>query len=240
MKQYKLLLVEDDAALGMLLMDYLESSHYQVTWKRDGLNAMTQLKKQTYDLCLLDISMPEMDGFCLARMIKQQYPHIPFLFITARGLKEDKLKAYELGAEDYITKPFDADELACKIQVILRRNSSDIQSKQDDVLELGKYTFYVSRQELHMGANTTKLTEKESQILLLLCNHQNKVLRRDDAVLRVYGKNDYFLGRSFDVFISRLRKLLKDDTDIAIENVFRVGFIMKVKQYQLEANAIGQ
>lgn len=231
MNTYKLLLVEDDAALGMLLMDFLESSSYIVTWKRDGLSALEQLKKQSYDLCILDISMPGMDGFNLARHIKKQYnDRIPFLFITAHGLKEDKLKAYELGAEDYVTKPFDPDELACKIQVILRRNAHDLNLKLPEVIELGRYSFYVARQELTIDFQIIKLTEKESQILFLLCNNQNRVLRRDDAVSKVYGKSDYFLGRSFDVFISRLRKLLKEDPDIMIENVFKVGFMMKVKQ----------
>ncbi|MEP7323511.1 MAG: response regulator transcription factor [Saprospiraceae bacterium] len=230
MNNNRILLVEDDAALGMLLMDFLESSHYLVSWKRDGLSAIDQLKKQSYDLCLLDISMPGMDGFSLARQIKLQFKQLPFLFITARGLKQDKLKAYELGAEDYILKPFDPDELECKIQVILRRSKNDTKNKLPDMIELGLYTFYVLRQELSFDNTIIKLTEKESQILLLLCNHQNKVLRRDDAVKQVYGKSDYFLGRSFDVFISRLRKLLKDDPDILIENVFKVGFIMRVTE----------
>ncbi|MEO5583114.1 MAG: response regulator transcription factor [Saprospiraceae bacterium] len=230
MNNNRILLVEDDAALGMLLMDFLESSHYLVSWKRDGLSAIDQLKKQSYDLCLLDISMPGMDGFSLARQIKLQFKQLPFLFITARGLKQDKLKAYELGAEDYILKPFDPDELECKIQVILRRSKNDTKNKLPDTIELGIYTFYVLRQELNLNHTIIKLTEKESQILLLLCNHQNKVLRRDEAVKQVYGKSDYFLGRSFDVFISRLRKLLKDDPDILIENVFKVGFIMRVTE----------
>lgn len=228
MEHKKILLVEDDTALGMLLMDYLETEHYQVSWKREGLSALDQLKKQAYDLCLLDISMPGMDGFSLARQIRHQYKNLPFLFITARGLKQDKIKAYELGAEDYILKPFDADELACKIKVILRRIPSGHPSNQPEKLELGKYTFYITRQELCLEGKTNKLTEKENQILLLLCQQQNKIVRREEAVTRVYGKFDYFLGRSFDVFISRLRKLLRDDPDIQIENVFNVGFILRM------------
>lgn len=226
MEHKKILLVEDDTALGMLLMDYLETEHYQVTWKREGLSALEQLKKQPYDLCLLDISMPGMDGFTLARQIKHQYKNLPFLFITARGLKQDKIKAYELGAEDYILKPFDADELACKMKVILRRTG--LTPVYPDQLELGKYTFYISRQELCLDGKVIKLTEKENQILLLLCQQQNKIVRREEAVSRVYGKFDYFLGRSFDVFISRLRKLLREDPDIQIDNVFKVGFIMRI------------
>lgn len=226
MEHKKILLVEDDTALGMLLMDYLETEHYQVTWKREGLSALEQLKKQPYDLCLLDISMPGMDGFTLARLIKHHYKNLPFLFITARGLKQDKIKAYDLGAEDYILKPFDADELACKMKVILRRTG--LTPVYPDQLELGKYTFYISRQELCLDGKAIKLTEKENQILLLLCQQQNKIVRREEAVSRVYGKFDYFLGRSFDVFISRLRKMLRDDPDIQIDNVFKVGFIMRI------------
>jgi DNA-binding response OmpR family regulator len=228
MEYKKILLVEDDTSLGMLLMDYLETEHYQVTWKREGLSALDQLKKQPYDLCLLDISMPGMDGFSLARQIKHQFKNLPFLFITARSLKQDKIKAYELGAEDYIIKPFDADELACKMRVVLRRTPSGSAGKLPEKLELGKYTFYTSRQELCLDGKTNKLTEKESQILLLLCQQQNKILRREEAVTSVYGKFDYFLGRSFDVFISRLRKLLREDPDIQIDNVFKVGFIMRI------------
>lgn len=228
MQGLRLLLVEDDTALGMLLMDFLESDHYQVTWKRDGLSALDQLRKQTYDLCLLDISMPGMDGFSLAQQIAKRLPGLPFLFITARGLKQDKLKAYQLGAEDYITKPFDPDELACKLQVIFRRNTNAPKVHTTQSIELGQYVFNVSRQEIVYAGKAIRLTEKESLILLLLCNHQNTILRREDAVTKVYGKFDYFLGRSFDVFISRLRKILKDDPTIVIENVFKVGFILKV------------
>lgn len=220
----KILLVEDDTSLGPLLMDYLESEDYQVSWKRDGLTALDQLRKKVYDICLLDIAMPGMDGFNLARQIKNQFKQLPFLFLTARSLKEDKLKAYELGAEDFITKPFDADELACKLKVILRRKQ---QEQVPEELQLGKFTFYTSRQELRSGDKTIKLTEKENQILLMLSCNRNKILRREDAVTRIYGKYDYFLGRSFDVFISRLRKILKEDPDIHIDNVFRVGFIMR-------------
>ncbi len=224
MNRNKILLVEDDASLGLLLMDYLESEQYQVSWKRDGLTALDQLRKQVYDICLLDIAMPGMDGFNLARQIKNQFKQLPFLFLTARSLKEDKLKAYELGAEDFITKPFDADELACKLKVILRRKQ---QEQVPEELQLGKFTFHTTRQELTLGDKTIKLTEKENQILLMLSCNRNKIVRREDAVTRIYGKYDYFLGRSFDVFISRLRKILKDDPDIHIDNVFRVGFIMR-------------
>ncbi|HNR09036.1 MAG TPA: response regulator transcription factor [Saprospiraceae bacterium] len=227
MNRNKILLVEDDTSLGPLLLDYLESEDYQVSWKRDGMTALDQLRKQAYDLCLLDIAMPGLDGFNLARQIKNQFKQLPFLFLTARSLKEDKLKAYELGAEDFITKPFDPDELACKLKVILRRKQ---QEHIPETMQVGQFTFHTSMQELTFGAKAIKLTEKENQILLMLSCNQNKIVRREDAVTRVYGKYDYFLGRSFDVFISRLRKILKDDPGIHIDNVFRVGFILRVEE----------
>ncbi len=224
----KLLLVEDDTNLGILLMEYLETNLYQVMWKRDALSALDALKKNAFQLCLLDISMPGMDGFSLARQIKIQYPSLPFLFITARTLKQDKLKAYELGAEDYITKPFDPDELICKMQVILRRIQNYSMEVLPDKVNIGKYLFEINKQELSIHGVITRLTEKESQILALLFLKKNNILRREDAVTSVYGKYDYFLGRSFDVFISRLRKLLKDDPSLQIENVFKVGFILRI------------
>lgn len=224
-----ILLVEDDLNLGLLLMDFLELEGLRVTWRRDGLTALQQVRRQSYDLCLLDVMMPGMDGFSLAKNLKNQFPNLPFLFITARTLQEDKLKGYALGAEDYITKPFDESELLCKIKVILRRTATGIQEVQQEVVLIGNYSFDVQRQELRLGDYCVRLTEKENEVLHLLTQHQNRILRREEAVARIYGKYDYFLGRSFDVFISHLRKKLKDDPQVSIENVFKVGFILNVK-----------
>ena len=225
-----LLLVEDDLNLGLLLMDLLESEGFRVTWRRDALTALQQVKRQPYDLAILDVMMPGMDGFSLAKNLKSQLPQLPFLFITARTLKEDKLRGYDLGAEDYITKPFDETELICKIKVILRRNVAEMPEEPlQDVLQIGNYSFDVQRQELRLGEQCVRLTEKENEVLQLLARHQNRILKREQAVTRIYGKYDYFLGRSFDVFISHLRKKLKDDPQVSIENVFKVGFILNVK-----------
>lgn len=230
MNSKKLLIVEDDVALGLLLLDHLVSEQYQVVWKRDGLAALEVLNKQQFDMCLLDISMPGMDGFSLSKQIKKKYTSLPFIFITARALKEDKLKAYELGAEDFVTKPFDPDELICKIEVVLRRSPAFPKPYLKDEISLGKYVYFTQRQELVYQSERIKLTAKENQILLLFCNQPNVVIRREDAVEKVYGKYDYFLGRSFDVFVSRLRKILKDEDDVQIENVFKVGFIFRMKE----------
>lgn len=227
MKQhYRLLLVEDDLHLGFLLMELLEAEGWIVKWCKDALSGLQQLKQHAYDLCLLDVMMPGMDGFNLARHLRQSYPKLPFLFLTARLLKVDKLKAYALGAEDYITKPFDEEELLCKIRVVLRRYEQESTAGEPTEFQIGDYQFYYDRQELCYQDQQIRLTEKENEVLWLLCRHQNRILRRDQAVEAIYGKRDYFLGRSFDVFISRLRKLLKQDPEVSIENVYRVGFIL--------------
>ena len=226
----RILLVEDDLNLGTLLMDFLESEGLQVSWKRDALNGLQQVKKHPYHLCILDVMMPGMDGFSLAKNIHEYNPELPFLFLTARMLQEDKLKGYSLGAEDYITKPFDESELLCKIQVILRRTQPQQAPSPEKPRKIGQFVYDASRQEICLGEQVTRLTEKENEVLTLLCDHQNRILRRDEAVKKIYGKYDYFLGRSFDVFISRLRKILKEDPQITIENVFKVGFILNAPE----------
>lgn len=225
----QILLVEDDLNLGILLLDYLESEGLRVSWKRDALSGLQQAQRQRFDLCILDVMMPGMDGFSLAKNLRNQFPKLPFLFLTARLLREDKLKGYALGAEDYLTKPFDETELLCKIKVILRRANTTQESSEPFVQHIGRYCFDFSRQELRLDERAVRLTEKETDVLHLLCQHQNRILRREEAVEKIYGKYDYFLGRSFDVFISRLRKMLKEDPHVSIDNVFRVGFILNVK-----------
>lgn len=227
----QILLVEDDLNLGLLVMDFLASEGFGVVWKREALGALQQLRRQPFDLCLLDVMMPGMDGFSLAKNIRELHPELPFLFLTARLLREDKLKGYALGAEDYITKPFDEDELLCKVKVVLRRRAQvGSAAPERTVYQIGRYHFDSSRQELSFGGSINRLTEKENEVLVQLCEHRNRILRREEAVAKIYGKYDYFLGRSFDVFISKLRKLLKDDPQVSIENVFKVGFILNAEE----------
>lgn len=225
-----ILLVEDDLSLGFLLMEYLESEGFQIKWCRDGATGLKQFKQDQYNLCILDVMMPQMDGFCLARHLRQECESVPFLFLTARLLKDDKLKGYALGAEDYITKPFDEEELLCKIKVILRRSQPAKLAPSPTQFTIGDYYFDYKRQELTYKGEAQRITEKENEVLRLLCLHKNQILRREDAVEKIYGKKDYFLGRSFDVFISRLRKLLQADARISIENVFKVGFILQIDE----------
>ncbi|HOY20356.1 MAG TPA: response regulator transcription factor [Haliscomenobacter sp.] len=225
-----ILVVEDDLSLGFLLMELLESEGYSVKLARNGQTGLEQFKKQAFDLCILDVMLGDTDGFQVAKQIRLENTTIPFLFLTARVLKEDRLKGYALGAEDYITKPFEEEELLCKIAVILRRNQHQIVEEPPAQFSIGDYYFDYTKQELVYQNQIERITEKENEVLRLLCLHQNNILRRDDAVERIYGEKDYFLGRSFDVFISRLRKMLRNDPRISIENVFKVGFILKIKE----------
>jgi len=230
MDQIKILVVEDDLNLGFLLMDYLESEDFKVKLCKDGKAGLLAVEKSCYDLCILDVMMPNLDGFSLAKTMRNKGVTVPFIFITAKSMKEDILKGYEIGAEDYILKPFDEEQLLCKIKVVLRRNEKDSLAHAPTKFEIGQFTFDAQRQELCDKKKVHRLTEKESEVLRLLCINKNEVLRRDDAVLKIYGKQDYFLGRSFDVYISRLRKLLGPDPNLEIQNVYKVGFILNERE----------
>jgi len=224
------LIVEDDIHLGFLLMEFLESNHFNVKLCRDGESGFSSFKKEQYDLCILDVMLPTMDGFSLARKIKKVNDQTPFLFLTARSMKEDKLQGFSVGAEDFITKPFDEEELLCRMNVILRRNEGLEKIQKPTQFTIGHYFFDYSRRELSYKGDTLRITEKENEVLQLLCLNKNQILKREEAVEKIYGKKDYFLGRSFDVFICRIRKLLKNDPRIAIENVFKVGFILSIEE----------
>lgn len=224
-----LLIVEDDLSLGFLLLDYLQEEGFKAKLCRDGQKGLEQFRKRHYDLCLLDVMMPKMDGFMLAQHMRDENPGARFLFLTARSMKTDVMNGYALGAEDYITKPFDQEELLCKIKAILRRCAT-VPEVGTSPHHIGDYVFDPSRQELGIRSRTFRLTEKENAVLHLLCQNREKILRRDEAVELIYGKRDYFLGRSFDVFISRLRKHLRHDARVSIENVYKVGFILTVDE----------
>lgn len=238
MDKGNILIVEDDLNLGFLLMEHLQNEGFRIRIARDGLSGLEVLQKENFDLCIFDIMMPKLSGFDLAKHLKDLHPSTPFLFITARILKEDKLQGYNLGAEDYIIKPFDEEELICKINVILRRNGLHAKCKEQSFFQIGKYEFNFDRMELIYGTEIVRITEKESKVLKQLCLHKNRILRRDDAVELIYGKKDYFHGRSFDVFISKLRKLLSQDPSVSIDNVFKVGFILNVREECVNQNPL--
>ncbi len=227
-KRFNILLVEDDPNLGLLLVDYLETEGFDVKLCKDGELALETFQTRSFDLCLLDVMLPKMDGFTLAKSIRSQNKKIPILFITAKSLKEDKLKGYDLDADDYITKPFDEEELLWKIKAVIRRIPEYKIENKIGICSLGSYTFDFNNQSLTIGDITKRITEKESDILHYLSSHRNQVIKREEMVKDLWGKNDYFLGRSLDVFITKIRKYLKDDPDIRIENVFGVGFIFNV------------
>ncbi len=234
----RILLVEDDRSLGFLISEILTDAGYLVNHCITGEEAIRALGKYKVDLCLLDVMLPTYDGFTLAKKIKALNLDVPFLFLTARSLKEDAIKGYELGADDYITKPFDQDLLLYKIKAVLGRISSKAASAETQKLfQIGNFTFDYEAHSLVNGKSKLRLTEKENEVLFLLCSNLNRVVRRDEAVERIYGKRDYFLGRSFDVFISKIRKYLSADPSLQIENVYRVGFILTDSQREGRPNA---
>jgi DNA-binding response OmpR family regulator len=223
-----ILLAEDDLNLGVLLVDFLETEGYVVKLCKDGEIALKVFQNQSFDICLLDVMMPNMDGFTLAKEIKLKNKNIPIIFITAKSLKEDKLIGYDLGADDYITKPFDEEELLWKIKAVIRRVPESKNNIKQDIISIGKYEFDFNNQSLTINGKTQRITEKESDILNYLSQHRNHVIKREAMLKELWGENDYFLGRSLDVFISKMRRYLKEDSTITIENVFGVGFIFNV------------
>lgn len=227
-----ILLAEDDLNLGILLVDYLEAEGFAVKLCKDGEIALKAFQQQAFDLCLLDVMMPKLDGFSLAKAIRQKNVAVPVIFITARSLKEDKLKGYGLGADDYITKPFDEEELLWKIKALIRRLPGTKSEHRPEAVSIGSYVFDWSNQYLSIRGSSRRITEKESDILKYLYEHRNQVIRREELLKALWGENDYFLGRSLDVFITKIRKYLKEDPALEIENVFKVGFLFKVPEKQ--------
>jgi len=227
-ERLKILLAEDDLNLGALLVDYLEGEGFEVKLCKDGELALKAFRSLPFDLCLLDVMMPRLDGFSLAKEIRSKDKKIPVLFITAKSLKEDKLKGYGLGADDYITKPFDEEELLWKIKAVIRRGAENKSETRAEIISIGKYTFNHANQSLTIGRKTQRITEKESEILNYLSDRRNRVVKREEMLKSLWGENDYFLGRSLDVFITKIRKYLKEDPALSIENVFGVGFIFNV------------
>lgn len=227
-KRYSILLAEDDLNLGLLLADHLEAEGFEITLCRDGEVALRSFQERPFDLCLLDVMLPKEDGFALAKSIRTKDKKVPLIFITARSLKEDKLKGYDLGADDYITKPFDEEELLWKIRAVTRRIPADRNESRTELIPIGRYVFDPGKQSLGLGSKIKRITEKESEILRYLSDRRNRVVRREELLRDLWGENDYFLGRSLDVFITKIRKYLKDDPAVSIENVFAVGFIFNV------------
>ncbi len=226
----KILLVEDDSNLGFVVQDTLKMEGYKVHLCKDGKEGLLQFNKDKYDLCLLDVMMPKKDGFSLAEDIRKTDTEVPIVFLTAKGMAEDKIKGFKLGADDYITKPFSSEELILRIKAILKRNPNfKDEPKEKPKFEIGGYHFDFPNYELRIGEERKKLTKKEAELLKLLAEHQGQVLERELIANMIWGDDSYFVGRSMDVFITKLRKYLSDDPNLAIVNVHGVGFRLENK-----------
>ncbi|TKG92355.1 response regulator transcription factor [Puteibacter caeruleilacunae] len=220
----KLLLAEDDENLGVLLKEYLIAKGYTTDLFPDGEQAYHGFIKGQYDLCVLDVMMPKKDGFSLAKDIRLINADIPIIFLTAKNMKEDVLEGFKLGADDYMTKPFSMEELIYRIEAILRRTVAETQGNTQYLFKLGKYSFDARKQTLTSEDGTAKLTTKESELLKLLCNNANKVLERNFALKNIWVDDNYFNARSMDVYITKLRKHLKDEPGVEIINVHGKGY----------------
>ncbi|MBK1440618.1 response regulator transcription factor [Parapedobacter sp. ISTM3] len=227
----KILLAEDDPNLGDILKDYLElKGKFDVTLCKDGDEALRQFNKEKFDLCILDVMMPRKDGFTLGKEIRKANADIPIIFATAKGMMEDKTEAFGLGGDDYITKPFRVEELLLRINALLKRASREKQGEEElpDKFQIGNYHFDYVAQQISSNGYQQKLSTKEAELLRLLCIKKNDVLTREEALLKIWHDDNYFNGRSMDVFLSKLRKYLRDDPKVEIVNVHGKGYKLLV------------
>lgn len=218
----KILYVEDDETLAFLTNDSLMEEGYEVTHCEDGESALKEFKNDNFDICVVDVMLPKLDGFSLAEKIRNLNSQVPIIFVTAKSMKEDKIMGLTIGADDYITKPFSIEELLLKINIFLKRRFVNASDNKD--YKAGKYQFDFGNLTLNSDDEEIKLTQREGELLEQLLIHKNDIISRKDLLERVWGKEDYFLGRSMDVFISRLRKHLSGDPQVKIENIHGVGF----------------
>jgi len=220
-------LVEDDLSFGAVLKSYLELNDFEVTWVDDGKYAVDKFKAGSFQICILDVMLPHIDGFTIGTEIRKLDKEIPMVFLTAKTLKEDILKGYNVGADDYIPKPFDTEVLLCKIQAIIKRQLT--QPVIDEFLfSIGSYEFDSKLRVIVHNGNKQKLSPKEADLLKLLCQNKNELLSRETALRKIWGEDGYFTARSMDVFITKLRKYLKDDPNIEIKNIHGSGFLLEV------------
>lgn len=224
-QKIKILLVEDDPNFGSIMKSYLELNDFDVVLKTDGKQGLSGFKSESFDICILDVMMPEMDGFTLAKEIKKTNSQVPFIFLTAKSLKEDMLEGFRTGADDYITKPFDSEVLLFKLHAILKRNHQHGENEADvNEFKVGKFLFNYNLRTLTHENTSYQLSPKEASLLKMLCTAKDGILLRKDALEKIWGNDNYFNGRSMDVFIARLRKCLKADPSIEIANIHGNGF----------------
>lgn len=225
----KILLAEDDPNLGELLKDYLElKGKFEVVLATDGEQAIEEFGKNDFDLCIFDVMMPKKDGFTVGKEVRKINSSIPLIFATAKGMMEDKTQAFELGGDDYITKPFRVEELLLRINALLKRASKDKEEEVVDKFEIGNYFFDYTSQIITYKGQQQKLSTKEAELLRLLCLKKNDVLTREEALKKIWHDDNYFTGRSMDVFLSKLRKYLKEDSSVEIVNVHGRGYKLLV------------
>ncbi len=231
-KKPKILYVEDDVNLGFVTKDNLTKKGYDITLCEDGLTAAQTFQKQKFDLCILDVMLPKIDGFALAQKFRDKDKNVPILFLTAKAMLEDKLQGFKLGGDDYITKPFSIDELVLKIEVFLKRSKVFTESAgmEKNTYNIASYVFDFKELTLTNGKNTYTLTIREAELLRMLTINRNQVVRRESILHQVWGEDNYYIGRSLDVFVSRLRKMFADEPNVEIENVRGVGFKFIVKE----------
>lgn len=223
-----LLLVEDDRNLGYILSEYLVMKGFEVTWSQDGAEALALIRKHPYALCILDVMLPSMDGFSIAEQLGKAPSRTPYIFLTAKNLKVDKLKGFKIGCDDYITKPVDEEELVARIHAILNRTAATPVAPDGELIRFGNATFHVATQQLETDQGRISLTAKEAALLQLLLRYRNGILDRETALKQVWGSNDYFNRRSMDVIISRLRKRLASEANIRITNIHGKGYKLEI------------
>ncbi|MCF8379400.1 MAG: response regulator transcription factor [Bacteroidales bacterium] len=225
-----LLLVEDDVNLGFVLNDFLNLSGYDTVLAKDGEEGFLKFRDGNFDLCILDVMLPVKDGFTLAEEIRKQNPSIPIIFLTAKTLETDRIKGFKSGGDDYITKPFSTEELSLRIEAILRRSKYNIlRNDVPTVFKFGNSSFDYTNHLLKTPTGERRLTKKESEVLRLLCINQDQIVKREIALKNIWGEDDYFMGRSMDVYITKLRKFLLSDAKVSIINIPRTGFKLEVK-----------
>lgn len=225
----RILFVEDDRNLGLLLQENLNNKGFDTTWCKDGNEGLTAFKKSKYNLCILDVMMPVKDGFALSKEIRAMDTEVPIIFLTARGREEDKIKGFEHGGDDYVTKPFSTQELYLRINAILKRmqvkNTATVKA-----LAIGKYCFDYTKMTLQIGDEVKKLSSKEADVIRILAENKNELVQRNMILEKVWGNDDYFAAKSMDVYISKVRKLFKDDPTIEVLNAYGIGFKLIVNE----------
>lgn len=225
----KIILVEDDINLGFLLVDFLENNGFEVKLYRDGLSGLSGFKSIAFDFCILDLMLPKMDGFTLAEKIKEIKSEVPVIILSARSMKDDKIKGFRIGVDDYITKPFDEEELLYRIKAIMNRiKPKDIPAKSN-IIHIGIFELDAENQVLSGNGNSRRLTLKECRIIKLLGSSTGNLVKREEVMIEVWGESDYYTGRSLDVFISKIRGYLREDPSISITTIPTVGYILEIK-----------